>query len=201
LLLFHLDRDLKDASGHGLELKLDAKRPLERRPYSFARSAPSWPAPPTGSCLVLDGAEQLTVALPPDLVPDPAATPLTLEMMLYLREFAGWSYPGDPTVLGLRNDWDSALAWQQETWDRGEAPRFGKAVSSERTAREFPRNRWCQVKLVSDGRGQAAFLVDGRLWGTLEGPVFRPGLKTPLVLTIGPLRGMVDEVRVRAAGE
>lgn len=199
LLLFHLDGDLKDSGPRRLELKADPKRAGERQEYSFARRPPSWMTQPRGSCLLLDGAEQFSVTLPPDLLPDPAASPVTLEMMLYLKEFAGWSYPGDPFLLGLKNDWNSALGWQQETWDRASAPRFGKAVPGERFAREFPRNRWCQVRIVHDGK-QARFLVDGEPWGAIEGPAFRPGLKTPLVFTFGPFRGMVDEVRVRAAG-
>jgi glycosyl hydrolase family 9/cellulase-like Ig domain-containing protein/PKD domain-containing protein len=197
LLLFHLNGDLRDASGRGLELKAEAKRAHERRSYRFSSRPPGWMAQPRGSCLVLDGAEQLAVTIPQEALPDPASTPLTLEMMLYLQEFAGWSYPGDPLLLGLRNDWDSALGWQQDTWDKVDAPHFGKVVTSEEFARKFPRERWCQVKIAYDGQGRARFLVDGQAWGTMEGPVFKPGLKKPLVLTVGPFRGMVDEVRVR----
>jgi len=201
LLLYHLNGDLKDAAGHGAELRAEAKRAGERRSYTFTAYTPAWMAKPTGSSLALDGAEQLSVVVPRELLPDPASTPLTLEMMVYVREFAGWSYPGDPVVLGLRNEWDSMLGWQQETWDRGEAPRFLKTIPSTRFAREFPRDRWCHVKLTYDGQGKARFLVDGQVWGSSEGPVFRGGLKTPLVLTIGPFRGMVDEVRLRRGGD
>ncbi|MCC2672248.1 MAG: glycoside hydrolase, partial [Armatimonadetes bacterium] len=200
LLLFHLNGDLKDAAGRG-ELRAVTKRGQERRPFVFAPFAPAWLSPPGGSCLVLDGAEQLSVEVPKALVPDPAAMPLTLDLMLYLEEFAGWSYPGDPIVFGLQNEWDSLLGWQQETWDRGIAPRFGKAIPSERFAREFPRHRWCHVRITHDAAGKEQFFVDGKPWGAISGPVFRPGLKTPLVLTLGPFRGMVDEVRLRKGVE
>ena len=201
LLLYHFDKDLKDAGKHGIALKADAKKASERKPHSFAAHGPAWMARPSGSCLVLDGAEQFTATIPPELLPEPAKTPLTIEMMLYLQEFAGWGYDGDPMLLGLKTDWDSMLGWRQETWDKANAPKFGE-VTSERFAKEFPRNRWCNVKIVYDGKGAAMLLVDGKAWGKHEGPLFNEQAKNkPVVFTIGPFRGMVDEVRVRTGAD
>jgi hypothetical protein len=193
VLLYHFNGNLDDASGHGLNLTADTKQP-ERRPYRFSSEAPRWMARPSGSCLVLDGAEQLRVTIPPQLLPNPATTPLTVEMMLYLREFSAWGYPGNPVLLGLAGE--SALGLRQGTWDRSRQPTFGKAVSSDKFAREFPRERWCQVKIVYDGQGQSQLLVDGVLWGTSSERPFKAVERKPLVFTIGPLRGTVDEVRL-----
>lgn len=199
LLLLHFNGSLKDASGNGLPVTVSAKRSVERRGFTFSDS-PSWMARPQGgsACLSLDGAEQLSVTIPPNLLPDPATVPLMLEMLLYLRAFAGYEYPGDPLVFGLQNDWDSALGWRQETWGQAGAPRFGTSqIPAARFAEEFPRNRWCHVQIVYDGQKQARFFVDGALWGVTATPPFKPGLKTPTTLTIGPFRGLLDEVRLR----
>ena len=75
--------------------------------------------------------------------------------MLYLREFAGWGYEGNPTLLGLTRDWDDWLGWKQETWDKANAPFFGsgagRIVNSDKIAADFPRNRWTHIKIVDDG--------------------------------------------------
>lgn len=194
VLLYHLDGDLKDASGKLPELTVTRKVP-EREDFRFAKDPPTWMQSPSGSCLVLDGAEHFSVELPPDLIADPAATPITLDMMLYLQEFTGWGYEGNPLLLGLKNDWDSWLGWLQETWDKSNAPKFGN-IPGERFAKEFPRNRWTHVTIAYNGKDKSTFSVDGKQWGEIAGQAFKPTVKRPLVFSFGPFRGMVDEVRV-----
>jgi hypothetical protein len=197
ILLLHFDGDLKDSSRNGLEVKVAAKRADERQAHRFSEQPPMWMADPRGSALVLDGAEHFMVEIPQTLLPEPATTPFTMEMMLYLREFAGWAYEGNPFLLGVQNNWDSAVAWQQETWDRASAPRFGEAIPSNRFASEFPRERWCHVQIRYDGAGRAEFLVDGASWGVIEGQILKPGVNKPLVFSFGPFRGMIDQVRLQ----
>ena len=144
---------------------------------------------------MLDGADHFSVTLPKDALPDPAKTPITISMMLYVQEFVGWSYEGNPALLGLKNDWDSQLSWSQDTWDKNSAPSFGD-VDSARMAKEFPKDRWCQVKLVSDGAKQTMY-VDGKVFATKPAAAFKETVKAPLTLLFGPFRGMVDEVQVR----
>jgi hypothetical protein len=158
-------------------------------------------ARPRGAYLNLDGAEQFTATIPRDLAGDPAATALTIEAMLCVEEFAGWGYPGNPTVLGVSARYDSWLGWRQGMWDRARAPALGGGagaiVGSEKFAAEFPRGRWCHVRITWDGRGQARFYVDGKVFGEGAAAAFKPGAKEPLVYSLGPVRGYVDEVRIR----
>jgi hypothetical protein len=197
LALYHFNGDLKDASGHGLDLKADGKRAKEKRPFGFSSQPPMWMSQPAGSCLVLDGAEQFKVTIPATVLHDAAGTPLSMEMMLYLQEFAGWGYDGNPVLLGLQNDWDSLLGWKQETWEKAGGPMFSKVIEPARFVKDFPRERWCQVKITWDGKGKAMFFVDGKAWGTIAGPTLKPGLAAPLTFSVGPFKGMVDEVRLR----
>ena len=198
IALYHFDGDLKDSSGRGLDLA--AKTGVaERQAHRFA-AAPLWMARPEGSCLDLDGAEQFSATLPRELVGDPAATPLTFEAMVYVEEFAGWGYPGNPILLGVAARYDSWLGWRQGTWDKAQAPQLaggaGTMVPAEAFVKDFPRGRWCQVRIAWDGRESARFFVDGQLFGEGKGAAFKPGAKEPLVFSLGPLRGLVDEVRV-----
>jgi hypothetical protein len=195
--LYHFDGDLKDASGHGPELKVWTGRPIERRHYRFAERAPMWMAKPAGSCLELDGAEQFAVEIGADVLKEP----LTLEMMVYLKDFAGWGYPGNPLLLGLQVESDAWVGWRQDTWEKTKWPRFGSAagegVAAERFGKEFPRERWCQVRMTYDGKGAATFYVDGERWGESRGVAFKNAAgNKPAVLTIGPFRGSVDEVKL-----
>lgn len=195
LVLFHLDGDLKDASKHGLELTVKTKKVSDRTPFKFNNQPPMWMATPTGSCLVLDGNEHFTVAIPQRLIPDPATTPLTMEMMLYVKAFAGWGYDGNPFLLGAATDWDSSLGWQQETWDKVSAPKFGP-TSSAVFAKDFPRDQWCHVVIHYDGKGKSEMTVNGKSWGTIDGQPFKANLKKNLMVAFGPFRGMIDEVCV-----
>ena len=198
LLLYHLNGDLKDSSGNGLDLSaVDGN--VNRTRFSFSREAPLWMKSPEGSCLQLDGEEHFTVTVPAQKLPDPAATPLTLEMMSYLDDFAGWGYPSNPICLGVQNRYDSWLGWKQDKWDKSQAPVFGGGsgvfVTSGRLAKELPRERWCHVKIAYDGKDTARFFIDGKCLGEGKGRIFRPE-KTALVFTLGPFRGLVDEVRL-----
>lgn len=199
IALYHFNGNLDDASKHLPALTPVVKK-ADRTPHRFDSEAPMWMSKPGGSCLVLDGAEHFIVTIPQALVPKAAETPFTIEMMLYLDEFAGWGYEGNPKLLGLYNDWDSALAWTQETWDKGQAPKFGDA-KPEKFAKSFPRGRWCHVKLAYDGKRKSTLLIDGEIWGTLDVPPFKANLNKPLTLSVGPFRGMIDELVVRTAAE
>lgn len=194
--LYHLNGDLKDASGKAGELTVETRR-TDRQKFKFAPEAPMWMDPAKGSCLVLDGAEHFTIPLPE--VKEPATTPITVEMMVYVKEFVGWGYEGNPALLGLKNDWDSQLSWSQDTWDKANAPSFGDADAAK-FAKDFPRDRWCHVKLTNDGSRQVLY-VDGKPFATKADPAFKETVKAPLVLSFGPFRGMVDEVRVRIGSD
>jgi len=194
--LFHLDGDLKDCSSHGLQLATTTPPAQGATPYHFAARAPLWMKDSTGSCLALNGAEQFAVALPENVFPNPATTPWKLEMMIYLDAFAGWGFQGNPMVLGVKNDWDSSVGWYQETWDKAQAPKFFGAVPSAKFAADFPRQQWVHVEIKYDGKDSATFYVDSKPWGTQQGKLLRPDKKTPLALTVGPFKGMVDEIRL-----
>ncbi|MEX0777675.1 MAG: hypothetical protein WD042_18370 [Phycisphaeraceae bacterium] len=150
VVLFHFDGNLKNARGTA-ELEVHATRHGERAAYSFSTDPPMWMAKPTGNCLVLDGAEHFSMQILAQALPEPATTLMTLEMLLYLEEFTGWGYRGNPLLLGLRNRKSLFIAWSQDTWDKANAPKFGD-VPSQRFAEEFPRQRWCHVQIVYDGR-------------------------------------------------
>jgi hypothetical protein len=119
-------------------------------------------------------------------------------MMLYLKDFAGWAYPNNPILLGLHADYDSWLGWRQETWEKSRLPKFasaaGPGVPVDRF-KDFPRDRWCQIRITFDGKDSATFQVDGQTWGETRGKIFK-GTK-PLLLTVGPFKGSVDELRLR----
>jgi hypothetical protein len=193
--LFHLDGDLKDSSGHGLALAPAAPPVADRAPWHFAERPPLWMKEPAGSCLVLDGAEQFAATLPRAVFPGPATRAWKLEMKVYIDDFAGWGFPGNPVVLGVRND-SNSIGWRQETWDRGMAPKFFDVVPAAKFAAEFPRRQWAEVAIEYDGKGTASFFVNGQAWGSKQGCGFRENESKPTVLTVGPFKGMVDEVRL-----
>jgi hypothetical protein len=199
IALYHFNGDLKDASGHGLDLA--AKTGVaERQAFRFAAAPPLWMAKPAGSCLDLDGAEQFSVTIPRELLADPAETPLTLEVFIYVEEFAGWSYPGNPVLLGVAARYDSWLGWRQGTWEKARAPEFaggaGAIIPAGKFADDFAREQWHHVRIAWDGRSAARFFLDGKLLGEAPGRPFKPAAKEPLVFSLGPFRGLVDEVRV-----
>jgi len=199
LALYHFDRDLSDASGHGLALKVTVGAP-NKRPFGFDPQ-PLWMSQPSGACLRLRGREHFTVTVPKKLLAKPATTAWTIEMLLYLESFGGSGYPaGDSMVLGLHQAWDAWLGWKEGRWSRAHAPMFGgpklTAINDERFAKEFPRERWCQVRIVYDGRGQGRFEIDGKLLGQGEGRFFNPVRRNPTTFSFGPFYGLVDEVRV-----
>jgi PKD repeat protein len=197
IALFHFDGDLKSATARDFELTPVAKKAAEHKPFRFSDHGPAWMSQPAGACLVLDGAEHFTVTIPADLLPEPGKTPLTLEMMVNVEQFAGWGYSGDPLVLGIHNDWDSQLALKQGSWDKANAPQFGSAVSSEKFAKDFPRNQWTHVRITYDPAGKSELFVNGKSWGAIDGPTLKPDLDKPLTLSVGPLRGMIDELRLK----
>lgn len=200
IALYHFNGDLKDSSGNGYDLQ---SKPSgnDRKPYQFTDLAPLWMEKPSGKAVIMDGKEQLTVTIPAANLPA-SGTPITIEAMLYLREFAGWGYDGNPTLLGLTRDWDDWIGWKQETWDKANAPFFGsgagRIVNSDKFAADFPRNRWTHVKIVDDGKGKAQFFANGELIGEAASKTLMGEKRGNLVLSIGPFRGQVDEVRVSA---
>jgi hypothetical protein len=195
LALFHLDGNLDDSSGHGLRLKAVSPPAMKTLvPYHFAERAPLWMKKPAGSCLVLKGAEQFSVTIPDSVLPNPATTSWKLQMMVYVDKFAGWGFPGNPVVLGMRNDGDSMVGWYQDTWSRAMAPKFFEAVPAQKFAADFPRNQWAQVEITYDGHDSASFYVNGKLWGTQRGKLINPNRKEPMTLTVGPFNGMIDEI-------
>ena len=122
----------------------------ERQALRLAAAHPLWMAKPAGSCLDLDGAEQFSVTIPRELLPDPAAAPLTLEAFVYVEEFAGWGYPGNPVLLGVAARYDSWLGWRQGTWEKARAPEFaggaGAIIPAGKFADDFACERWRHVK-------------------------------------------------------
>jgi hypothetical protein len=197
LALFHLDGNLDDSSGRDLHLAVVSPPSVRSLvPYHFAERPPLWMKNPAGSCLVLKGAEQFTVTIPDSELPTPATTPWKLEMMVYVESFAGWGFPGNPVLLGMRNDGDSMIGWYQDTWSRAMAPKFFDAVPAQKFAADFPRNQWSHVEIAYDGRDTARFYVDGKLWGTQTGSLIAASKKPPMTLTVGPFVGMVDEIRL-----
>src|SRR6202042_2905558 len=125
-------------------------------------------------------AEQFSVTIPDSELPDPATMPWKLEMMVYIDKFAGWGFPGNPILLGMRNDGDSMVGWYQDAWSRAMAPKFFDAISAEKFASDFPRNQWAHVEIAYDGRDTARFYVDGKLWGTKTGNLIAASKKTPM---------------------
>lgn len=199
LALYHFDGDLRDASGNGLALKVNVGAP-NKRPFGF-ETEPLWMPQPSGSCLRLRGREHFAVTIPTELLAKPATTALTVEMLLYLESFAGSGYPaGNSIVLGLHQEWDAWVGWKEDRWSRVHAPAFGgprlTLIGDDRFAKEFPRDRWCHVRIVYDGRGRGRFEVDGRLFGQGAGRFFNPVRREPTTFSLGPFCGLVDEVRV-----
>ena len=197
IALFHFNGDLKDASANDIKMEaLPPKKPVEKRPHSFSSEPPAWMSSPSGACLVLDGAEQLVATIPPTVLENPATTPMTLEALFYVSEFAGWGYEGDPLIFGLKSDWDSLIGVRHMTWEKANAPQFANVAGPEKFDKEFPKNRWCQVKLVYDGKGTQELFIDGKSWGKTTEPTLKPLPGKPLQLMLGPIRGMIDEVRL-----
>ena len=126
-----------------------------------------WMKDPAGSCLVLDGAEQFSATLPANVFSDSATKAWKLQMMVYIDDFAGWGFGGNPVVFGVQND-QASIGWQQETWDRAMAPKFFDAIPSAKFASDFPRQQWAQVAIEYDGKGTARFVVNGQVWGTKQ---------------------------------
>ena len=198
VFLFHLDNDLKDAGPHALELKAQPGPGVERSPWRFSSRAPRWGTEPAGSCIELDGREQFRVALPAELAKN-LQQPWVLEMKLYLQDFAGWGFPGNPILLGVESS-DSWLGWRQETWERSGLPKFAASSGSGGLPpdrfRNFPKERWCQVRIDFNGQGSASFYVDGEKWGALEGVRIKDPKGDPAAITFGPFRGAIDELHL-----
>jgi PKD repeat protein len=204
LLLLHFDGDLKDASRHKLELKQTSPA-TDASPLRFASDAVGWMEKPAGSSLVLTGKEQFSVTIPYELMKDHGKTPsggLTVEMMVYVKAFAGYAFEGNPTLLGLGQDYDSMLAWSQDKWDQTNAPRFlggnGAVYIPSTTFKEkFPLNRWCHVRFDFDGAGKVRFFLNGKPLAEAQGTPFNPSRTSPFTFWVGPFSGMIDEVRMR----
>ena len=198
LALYHFNGDFNDSSGNDLNLSTK-KGNAERQPFQFTKLTPLWMEKPSGNALDMDGQEQFIVTIPATKLPAPA-TPITIEMMLYLRDFAGWGFEGNPTLLGLTRDWDDWLGWKQETWDKKSAPFFGsgtsKILTSDKFADDFPRHRWNHVKIVDNGAGQAQFFINGTLMGAAAHKPLMGNKRGDLSFSLGPFRGLVDEVRI-----
>jgi PKD repeat protein len=203
LLLFHFDGDLKDASKHGLELKQTSPK-ADASPLRFAGDAVGWMEKPAGASMVLTGKEQFSVTVPAELMKDHGKAPagVTVEMMVYVKAFAGYAFEGNPTLLGLGQDYDSLLAWSQDKWDQTNAPRFlggnGAVYIPSATFKEkFPLNRWCHVRFDFDGAGKVRFFLNGKPLAEAEGKPFNASRPSPFTFWVGPFNGMIDEVRVR----
>jgi hypothetical protein len=157
-----------------------------------------WMAAPAGQCLRLRGGEDFTVTIPTAKLGDIAKTPLTMEMMLYLEGFASWGFGRNTDLFGLHVNYDANLGWRQGQWDRPAAPALigpgMKAVSAEKSNKDFPRNRWCHVKITYDGNGGVKMYVDDKLFGEGSGAIFKRSGDTKF--SLGPFNGRVDEVRV-----
>lgn len=197
LLLYHLDGDLDDASGHAVTLT-----PVERDAAwtpEFIGQPLTWMAEPAGACLRLNGQDQFAVTLPRELIPSDD-TPLTLEMLVYVEAFTAWGFSGDPLLFGLLQDWNLWFGLRQETWDRALAPALAsgadKAVASADVAEQFPMNRWCHVKLVYDPAGEARLFIDGEQIGQGPAAALQASHQNPVRFTLGPFQGKVDEIRV-----
>jgi hypothetical protein len=197
LLLYPLTRDLGEASGRGPALMVVPGAGLHRKPFQFTvGSIPGWTTDKLEGCLQLDGNEQFKADVSKSILPDPAHTRFSIQLMLLLNDFAGWGYPQNPTLLGIEGD-HSELRWWQGTWDRALAPYFGTestGIASKKFSTDFPRNRWCQVRIEYDGNQHAAFFVDGQSWGSV--PVKMPGQNRPLELVVGPFRGLLSELKI-----
>jgi hypothetical protein len=162
---------------------------------AFSTRPPMWMATPSGSCVETRGAEQLVCEIPAAAFKADGAW--ALEAMIYLKDFAGWSYPGNPILLGVEQDNDAWVGWRQETWEKARLPKFGAAgvaaVAPDKF-KDFPRERWCQVRVAYDGKGRATLTVDGEKWGEVSGVKMKAGKAARV--TVGPFKGSVDEVRL-----
>jgi hypothetical protein len=198
LLMYPLNGDLNDSSDHAPALSVITAQGMHRKPYHFTTDPAGWTAEKKGACLELDGNEQFAVEIPQGLLSDPAHTAFSIQMMLLLNDFSGWAYPGNPTLLGLEGN-DSELRWWQGTWDRAMAPGFGRelqGIASKKFASDFPRNRWCQVRITYDGQQNAEFFVDGQSWGTASVKLPSDAAGQPLKLVMGPFRGLVSQLEM-----
>ena len=204
VFLFHLDGDLKDSGPNAVELKARPGQDVERLPWRFAARPPHWADKPKGSCLELDGREQFRVTLPAEVAKDVVGHPWAIEMRLYLKEFAGYGFPGNPFLLGVESG-DSWCGWHQETWEPSALPHYiaspGPGGLPPERFRNFPKEQWCLVRIEFDGKGVATFWVDSEKWGSIEGVVLKdPTAQKPTTVGFGPFRGSIDELRMEKNG-
>jgi hypothetical protein len=196
---FPLDGDFDDNGKRGLRLAVK-EGGVYRPPYRFEEGAASWMTVPRGRTLVMHGNEQFTVELPPDAAKALYDKGLYVEAMLYIDDFTAFGFPGDPLLFGLHQKWNSWAGLKQGTWDRKLAPAFlgagGAMLPVEETIRGLPRRRWCQLRLEFSPQNGCVALLDGTALGKPAKFAFQPAGRDPLILSVGPWRGMVNDIVV-----
>lgn len=198
VLYLPLDGDTKDAGPNKLKVETIIGRP-NNLPMTFTDN-PGWMAKPAGKALVMNGREQLKIAIPNAIAVRPGAS-ITIQAMLYIEEFAGWGWDGDPTSLGLnlvpKRD-DSSLNMRQDKWDKSNTPLIGAGkgwvVESKKLGPAFPRFKWVQFKLAYDGSDKTEFFLDGKKLGETSGMAISHAAPNDAAFFVGPFIGMVDDV-------
>jgi PKD repeat protein len=197
VLYLPFDGSTDDAGPNKLKVETVAARP-NNLPMQLV-DTPTWMDKPAGQALAMYGREQLKITVPSAMVIKPN-TPITIQAMLYIEDFAGWGWDGDATSLGLnvpRRD-DSSLNMRQDKWDRSNTPRVGAGkiwVTDAKTlGPAIPRFKWFHFKLTYNGTDNTELFIDGKKIAEAPGPALNRDINQNLLFYVGPFVGMVDEV-------
>jgi hypothetical protein len=187
--LYHLDGNLKDATGKAGDLKLRGKA-------SFDPSNLSWMVSREGSALRFkDVGDKATNSI---TVPGGVAR-VQIEAMIYLNDYKAYNR-ANARILSLNEDWNSSLEFGENMYE-GPMIRGGTVLSlkKEIVNKSLTPRTWHHLEMSLGAEGYEV-KVDGKLIGSAKKTEIGNWGHRPAVLELGDFDGYIDEVAVRWSG-
>lgn len=160
----------------------------------FDKTSFVFPNRPSGACLSING---ITDYIAKTIAPIPAATSLSVECMIYLKQFNP-NGVGNASILRLERNWNAFIAFLQDTWAGPSIQCYnGSLVSNTNINTVFPLNTWNHLKFVVNKTGYYVY-INGVQKGTVAAiNAIDNFLNSNIQLTIGQGIGYVDEVIIK----
>ncbi len=186
IAVYHLDGDLKDATGHNPDLKLAGKA-------AFDQSNLSWMKQRKGSALKFNDIEDKATNV---MTLNNLGGELSLEAMIYLNKYKAYNR-ANVRILSLSEDWNSSLEFAENMYE-GPMIRGGTILSlkKEVLANVLTPGIWHHLLMMVGPRGYEV-KVDGKTVGSSDKSEIGNWGRKPAVLEIGGFDGYIDEVIVR----
>ena len=161
---------------------------------SFDNTSFIFPNRPSGACLFLNGVSDYVSK---QIAPIASATSLSVECMLYLKQFNP-NGVGNASIVRLEKGWNAFIAFAQDTWSGPSITCYnGTLVSNANINTVFPLNAWNHVKLTVNKTGYYVH-INVALKGSFSAAnAIDNFLNSNLQLVIGQEQGYLDEVMIK----